>query len=141
MSLPFERNGISLQYPEGWRLEPEDNESGWTVLLQSPGTAFLMLTFDDNMPTIEDVAETALTALREDYPTLEAEEKVDTIAGQMAVGHDINFISLDLTNSCWTRCFYSEMGTVLVMSQTADLELDKYGPVLRAIWASLRVEE
>ena len=59
----------------------------------------------------------------------------------MAVGHDIQFFSLDLTNTCWTRSFYSARGTVLVMCQTSDLELEKNEPVLRAICASLEAEQ
>jgi hypothetical protein len=141
MASRFEREGISFSYPESWRLEPEESEGGWTVLLQSPGTAFLTLTLDENMPSAEEMADAALSALREEYPSLEVEERVDTLAGQMAVGHDVNFISLDLTNTCWTRSFHSDSGTVLVLCQTSDLELEQYGPVLRAVCASMRVEE
>jgi hypothetical protein len=141
MSSLFEREGISFRYPETWRLEPEEGAGIWTVSLQSPGTAFLTLTFDEDMPPPEEMADAALAVLREEYPTLEAEDRVETVAGQMAVGHDVSFISLDLTNTCWTRSFHTENGTVLVLCQTSDVELEKYGPVLRAVCASLRVEE
>src|SRR5260370_2658988 len=141
MPSTFEREGISFRYPESWRLEPEETDGGWTVLLQSPGTAFLMLTFDDNMPATEEIAGAALAALCEEYPTLEAEERADTLAGQMAVGHDLTFLSLDLTHTCWTRSFQSETGTILVLCQTSDLELAEYGAVLEVVCASLRVEE
>jgi hypothetical protein len=57
------------------------------------------------------------------------------------VGHDIRFFSLDLTNTCWTRSFYSARGTVLVLCQTNDLELETNEPVLRAICASLEVDD
>jgi hypothetical protein len=142
MASLFERDGISFRYPETWRLEREANDGGWTVTLQSPGTAFLTLTLDESMPAAEEMAEAALAALREEYPTIEAEAQVERLAGgQMALGHDINFISLDLTNTCWTRSFCSETGTVLVLCQSSDLELEQYGPVLRAVCASLTVEE
>jgi hypothetical protein len=137
----FQEDGISFRYPEDWRLEREEADGGWTVLLQSPGTAFLTLTTDSNLPSQEDMAETALEALRADYPGLESEARVDTLAGQMAVGHDIRFFSLDLTNTCWTRSFYSAAGTVLVLCQSSDLDLEEHEPALRAICASLRVEE
>jgi hypothetical protein len=141
MAAIFEEDGIRLQYPESWKLEREEEETGWTVTVQSPGTAFLMVCLRDDLPTPNDLAETALEALREDYPELEADEQVDTLAGQMAVGHDIRFFSLDLTNTCWTRSFYSARGTILVMCQTSDLELEKNEPVLRAICASLVAEQ
>jgi hypothetical protein len=141
MSLTFEEDGIRFRYPENWRLEREENETGWTVTVQSPDTAFLLLSFDSDMPEPEQVAQTALDALREEYPNLEADAEADTLAGQPAVGHDIQFFSLDLTNTCWTRSFMSSRGTVLIMWEVNDLELEATEPVLRAITASLEVEE
>jgi hypothetical protein len=141
MPLVFQANGIRFQYPDSWRLTREDAETGWTVSVESPETAFFMLTFDDQMPEVGLVAQTVLDALRADYPDLEAEDAVESIAGQPALGHDIRFFSLDLTNTCRTRSFYSDAGTILVMWQTNDLELDDVEPVFRAICASLRVEE
>ena len=141
MPLVFQADGIRFQYPDNWRLTREDAETGWTVSVESPETAFFMLTFDDQMPEVGLVAQTVLDALRADYPDLEAEDAVESIAGQPALGHDIRFFSLDLTNTCRTRSFYSDAGTILVMWQTNDLELDDVEPVFRAICASLRVEE
>lgn len=141
MPALFERDGIRFQYPENWQLEREDTESGWTVSLQSPDTAFLVLTVDEEMPDAGDVAEAALEAMREVYPELEAEECVDSVAGQPAVGHDIRFFSLDLTNTCWTRSFYAAKGTALLMCQVNDLESELNEKVLRAICASVQVED
>jgi hypothetical protein len=137
----FEHEGISFRYPAGWCLEREDADGGWGVSLQSPGTAFLVLRCDESMPTMEEMAETALEALRTEYPELEADACVERLAGQMAVGHDIQFFQFDLTNTCWTRSFYSDAGTVLVLCQASDLETDTYVPVLKAVCASLKLEE
>ena len=141
MAEQFEHDGIRFSYPENWRLEREETDSGWTVLLQSPDPAFFLLSLDEGGPDSGAMARTALDALREDYPDLEADECVESLAGQPAVGHDIQFTSLDLTNTCWTRCFYSSEGTVLVLWQVNDLELERAEPVLKAICASLQVEE
>jgi hypothetical protein len=141
VSKHFHEDGVSFDYPEGWRLEREKAADGWTVSVQSPGTAFLTIALDNHMPGTEEVAETVLDALRSDYPNLEAKPRVDTLAGQMAVGHDIAFFSFDLTNTCWTRSLYTDTGTLLVLAQTSDLELEEYEPILRAICASLKVEE
>ena len=141
MIAQFDDTGIRFRYPENWRLEREDNEDGWTVSLQSPETAFLMLCFREDMPSTDRMADTALEALREEYPDLEAENCVDSIAGQPAVGHDIRFFSFDLTNTCWIRSFYSSRGTVLVLCQLNDLESDTNEPVLRAICASLELDD
>jgi hypothetical protein len=141
MVAQFEDGGIRFKYPENWKLEREDNEDGWTVTVQSPDTAFLLLTLREDMPTTDQLSESALAALREEYPDLEADERIDSLAGQPAIGHDIQFFSFDLTNTCWTRSFYSARGTILLMCQLNDLEQEKNGPVLRAICASLELEE
>jgi hypothetical protein len=140
MPLQFDDRGVRFQYPENWQLEREDSDSGWTVSVQSPQTAFLMISVNEDMPSVDEVVDTALEALRSEYPELEADACVDSLAGQPAVGHDIQFFSLDLTNTCRTRSFYSESGTVLVMWQANDLELPAYEAVLRAMCASLEVD-
>jgi hypothetical protein len=141
MPAKFDDNGIRFLYPENWRVEREDSEDGWTVTVQSPETAFLVITVNEELPTTEEMLATALEALKTDYPDLEADDCVDTIAGQPAVGHDIRFTSLDLTNTCWTRCFYSTAGTVLLLCQCNDLENEINEKVLRAICASLEVDD
>ncbi len=137
----FEDAGVRFRYPENWRLEREDTDTGWTVVLQSPETAFAMISLHEESPSVESMAETALAAMREDYPDLEVDNCVDSLAGRPAVGHDIRFFSFDLTNTCWIRSFYCSRGTVVVMCQVNDLELDSNEPVLRAICASLEVED
>lgn len=141
MTQHYQADGVSFAYPDDWRLDREQSADYWTVQLQSPGTAFLTLTWDRSGATREEIAAAALDALKADYPTLEAQPQVETLAGQMAVGHDIQFFSLDLTNTCWTRSLYGADGVLLVLCQSNDLELEEYEPVLRAICASLTVEE
>ncbi len=141
MPVLFRENGIRLLFPDDWQLTREESPTGWTLFLQSPETSFFLLTFDGDMPEVGLVATTALEALRVDYPELEAEEVVESLAGQPAQGHQIRFFSLDLTNSCATRCFYSDSGTIFVMWQANDLELETMEPILQAICASIHLEE
>ena len=141
MAAHFEDGGIRFRYPDNWQLEREDSEEGWTVSVQSPGTAFLMLCLREDLPTPDDMTEAALEALKADYPDLEADECVASLAGQPAVGHDIRFFSLDLTNTCWTRSICTPQGTLLVLCQANDLELEEAGAVLQAICASLEVDD
>jgi hypothetical protein len=140
MPAHFHENGISFDYPENWALEREEHESGWTATVQSPDTAFLAVSFDADAPDIAQLADSALAALREEYPDLEAEPRVETLAGQPAVGHDVRFFSFDLTNTARIRAFRSEEGAVLVLSQFNDLEEECSEPVLRAICASIKEE-
>lgn len=141
MPKVYQADGIRFQYPDNWELTREVADSGWTVSVQSPDTAFFILTFDSNMPEVDSVADTVLDALRTEYPDLEADDALESLAGQPAIGHNIRFFSLDLTNTCHTRCFYGDTGTVLVMWQANDLELDDVEPTFRAMCKSLRVED
>jgi hypothetical protein len=141
MAAEFDERGIQFQYPENWQLEEEEIENGWTVTLQSPDTAFWMLCVREDRPLPVDLLEKTLADLRESYPELESEPVNSTLAGHKAQGHNIRFFSFDLTNTCWTRSFESGQGTVLVLYQFNDLEAENYDSVLRAICASLRVEE
>jgi hypothetical protein len=139
MTARFAEDGIQFLYPENWEMDRQETGGGWTVSVQSPETAFFMLCYDAEGPESATMADTALEALRSEYPALESDEVVESLAGQPAVGHDVRFFSLDLTNTCWLRSFSCDSGTVLVMWQANDLELDRLGPVLRAICASIQV--
>jgi hypothetical protein len=137
----FDERGLHFRYPTNWKLERQASEHGFSIWLQSPETAFFMLSLHDDLPTPEELAETALATLRQDYEDLEAEDALESLAGQPALGHDIRFFSLDLTNTAWTRCFETAAGTVLVMCQVTDLEAPRNEPVLRAICQSLTADE
>ena len=141
MAAIFEQDGVRFQYPENWELTRDENPNGWTVTVQSPSTAFFMVTFDAELPEAELMAETALETMRAEYANFEADPVQESIAGQPACGHDMRFFSLDLTNTCCTRALYTAAGTVLLFWQTTDLDLDLIEPVIQAIRASLRVEE
>ena len=138
MPRVFREGSLSFRYPDNWQLEREDNDHGWTVSVYSPSTAFLTLSLDTYYPDTERVAATVLGAMRSEYPELEADERAEQFAGQWAVGHDIWFFSLDLTNTCWTRSFDCPDGTALVLCQVSDIDASQEA-ILRAICASLRV--
>jgi hypothetical protein len=134
----FSVSGISFQYPENWKLERDEIDSGWLVTLHSPDTSFFMLCYRDDCPSAEELADEALGDLRESYPELESGPGTTTIAGRLAHGYDVSFFLFDLTNSAWTRVFRTPNATILVMWQINDLEMDKYEPVMRAVVASVK---
>jgi hypothetical protein len=141
MPAVFERDGLRFQYPENWQAEENAWEEGWSVTLQSPRTTFMLVSVHADRPPVKELLSTALAAMREDYPDLEVTEAVEHIARQRAQGHDIQFFSLDLSNTCWLRSFRTPQKTVLILSQANDLELEDTEPVLRAIRASMEVAD
>lgn len=142
MVQTFSRSGISFRYPTSWDLDTEEaGDGGWTITLQSQQTAFLLVSLRPDANDAAQVADEALEALRTEYKELDAENAVETFAGQVAIGHNIDFLTVDTPIVCWTRCFETPEGPVLVMCQTSEFDRDENEPVLRAICASFQIQE
>jgi hypothetical protein len=137
----FERSGVRFSYPANWQIDAEDAGDGWTVTLQSPQTAFLLVSLRPDADTPARVADEALDALRAEYPELDADPAVDSLVGQPAVGHDVDFMTLDTAIVCWTRCIETSAGPLLVMGQTSEYDRAENEPVLRAVIASLQIDD
>jgi hypothetical protein len=138
MVRTFDDHGIRFNYPADWELEVTDDEGPiTTVSLQSPeGPAFAVVTVDESRPEVEDVAAAALEAMREEYPGLDASPASETIGGHAAFGHDVEFLSLDMTNGCNIRCFRTARRTVLLFGQWSDIEDEATRAVLDGVRSS-----
>ena len=135
MSATYDDLGVRFRYPNGWQVEvSDDGGSVTTVALQSPtGPAFALVTIDDSRPDPNEVADGSLDVMREEYPVLDAAEARETIAGHPAVGHDLEFFSLDVSNACAIRCFRTDRRTVLLFGQWSDLEADEAEDAVAAL--------
>lgn len=139
----FDRDGIHFRYPANWKVEVDEDASsgGWTVTLTSPQTAFALFALRPDARDIGQLADEALSALRSEYHELDAEDRVETVAGQMAIGHDIDFLTIDTLSICRTRCLETPAGPLLIMRQVSEYDRVRNEPVLDAIMASLTVDE
>jgi hypothetical protein len=137
----FDRDGISFRYPTNWRVDAEEGDGGWTVTLSSPDTAFAILSLRPDASDPADLADQTLEAIKSEYQELDAENAVQTISGRAAIGHDIDFMTVDTTTICRTRCLDTPAGPLLVMCQTSEYDHERNDPVLRAIVASLSIAE
>jgi hypothetical protein len=141
MSDTFERDGVRFTFPPDWQLEAEDDGDGWTASLQGPGTAFLVVSYCPGIDDPGELVDAAVEGLHADYPDLDAADAVDQLAGQPALGADVNFAHFDLTNTCWIRAVPAADGALLVMAQCTDEELDEQGEALKGIMATITVDE
>ena len=141
MSKTFERDGIRFQYPPEWEFELEDEGESWTVSMQGPGTAFVVITYVPDADDPDELVEAAIAGLKDDYADLEVENAVDNLAGQPALGADVSFVHFDLTNTCWIRAVPANQGAVLILAQCTDEELEGPGAALKTVMASLQVDE
>jgi hypothetical protein len=138
----FERDGISFRFPANWNAEVEESEEGgWAVTVSSPATAFLVVSLRPDAHDPADLADQTLDALRSEYKELDSENRLDSVAGLPAIGYDIDFITVDTTVICRVRALDAPTGPLLLMAQTSEYDLERHDPVLRAMVASLRVEE
>ena len=134
----YDDHGIRFEYPADWELEVSDDGPRTTVSLESSeGLAFTLVTLDDSRPAPADLADEALAAMRDEYPGLDAAPALEMIDGHRAVGHDLEFISLDLVNCCAIRCYRTPRRTVLVFGQWSDLDDAEPESLLRAVYGSL----
>ncbi len=134
----YDDRGIRFEYPDEWELEVTDSGAVTTVAVQAPsGLAFALVTTDDTCPPPAEVADQALEAMREEYPGLDAAPALETIDGHRAVGHDVEFISLDMANTCTIRCFRTPRRTVLLFGQWSDLEEEDAADQIRYVGQSL----
>jgi hypothetical protein len=134
----YDDRGIRFEYPHEWEVELSDDGPRTSVTVQSPaGPAFALVTVDDSRPDPGELVDEALGALREEYPELDAYPAQETIDGHPAVGHDVEFISLDMTNNCAIRCLRTPRRTIFVLAQWSDLEDDDPETVLSALRKSL----
>ena len=140
MSHAYHNTPIQFLYPENWQLNESRNRDGLTVSLQSSYSMFLFLNYYDRAVAPAELANEALQTMADEYPELDANPVAETIADQSAVGHDVSFFSLDLTNTCWIRAFSAGEHAVLIFAQTSDLDLERAEQAFRGVCASLKLD-
>lgn len=147
----FDQLGIRFAYPASWSVEVSDDGSRTTVNLHSRGSGFAFVTLDDSRPDPQVVADEALQAMREEYPELDATPtpdlmtgsrsslELELMAGQPAVGHDLEFFSLDLITQCLIRSCRTPRHTLLLFAQWSDLDDEEiqFGRILHALRRTL----
>ena len=138
----FERDGISFRYPAGWTAEfAEDADSGgWVVTVQSPQTAFLLVSLQPDAADGGDLADQTLDTLKAEYKELDSEDVMETICGLPAIGFDADFLTVDTATHCRVRALDTFAGPLLLLSQVSEFDRGENEPLLLAIVKSLDVE-
>lgn len=141
MAQVFQRDSLTFEYPDDWTLEEETLEGGWTVSIQSPTTAYLVISYQEQIDDATAMAEAVLQGLQESYESIESDDAVESIAGLPAIGYDVHFFHLDFTNTAWIRSLPTGDGGLLLMAQTCDNEIDEIEPLIREIFAGLQLTD
>jgi hypothetical protein len=140
MPAVYEQPGIHFEYPDNWSVERQSLDPSIAadqVVVSSPETAFWHLSKHPPEADLEGLFDDALGALRSEYKEMEATPASETLEDRLVAGFDVNFYCLDLTNTSWLRGFKTPSATYLLICQAEDGELERAGPVFRAMLASL----
>lgn len=138
MPQVYKKLGIHFQYPDNWTLdEQEALEGNHSVSVYSPGGAFWSVALHPLSANLPELLSSAVDAMREVYPQLDAEAVEEEIAGQELSGYDMNFYCLDLTNTASVRGKRTDNANLIVFCQAEDREFNQIEPIFRAMTTSL----
>jgi len=138
MPATFDRPGLSFQYPENWSLDEADIAAGReSVTVYTPGAGFWSVSRHPIATEPGQLAESAVDAMREEYGDVETYPIAEPLAGREAVGFDVNFHCLDLTNTARVRCLRTGGATYAFFWQAEDREFASLEAVFAAIAHSL----
>jgi len=138
----YEHDDVRFEYPSDWELQVTEDGPVTTVGLDHPGgIAFLIIRIDPSCPDPEEVAETVLETMREEYPELDDVPMEELLENHCATGYDAEFVSLDFSNSASIRCFRSLRRTVLVFGQWSDLVDDDMADLVVSVLRSIEMAE
>jgi hypothetical protein len=137
----FARGPVSFLYPDGWQVSAEDDGGAWTASFESGGTAFFVASLRPEMEDAGQLADETLTAMRAEFQELDAEPVVVSLGGWPALGHDIDFLTLDTPTHCMTRCVNTVVGPLLFLAQVSELDRAAQSPHLLAVLASVTITD
>ena len=137
MPAKFEKQGISFMYPDNWVVEEDQLGDGGSVTAYSPGGAFWSATVHTSPVDPAELAEAAVSAMKEEYGAVESEAAREEIGGHELVGFDLYFYYLDLTNVACVRSLRTAWATYTIFCQAEDREFEELDPVFHAITTSL----
>jgi hypothetical protein len=118
----YDDHGVRFEYPADWALEVTEDGALSTIDLQHPdGVAFVLVSVDLTCPDSGEVADSVLETMREEYPDLDADPTEEIVDDRFISGYDVQFLSLDLSNTARIRCFRTMLRTILVFGQWTDI--------------------
>ncbi len=127
--------GISLMYPDTWRIE-EDTSDSLGISIESPGGAFMSIICYPSL-TPDEAIENARQAMLTEYEEVETETFTRAILDRLFEIISQRFVYLDFIIVSQILSFTHADSTYLVQIQGEDREFDQLQPVFDAILASI----
>ena len=133
----YHAHGVRFRFPVSWKLSEQARERETTITVESPDTSFWSLCLFFDGPPPEQILETAVAALEQDYDEIDVYPATARLCDRDSLARDAEFVCLELINSAFLRAFQTEDFTALVYYQGTDHELEHTRPVLERISESL----
>ena len=127
--------GFDFLYPDGWKIEDENENDSFTV--ESPSGAFLAVSKFDVTEGDEEPIDKAKRAMEEEYDEIEQEYVTKNFSGIELIGLIQRFVYLDLIITSNLLTFEFDGATYLLQVQAEDRESESLGPVFEAIMTSM----
>ena len=135
MPLHYNGLGVSVMYPDGWKIEEDGTEEN-SVSFESPLGAFLTITRYAELD-FPDAVEKAHQVMMAEYGEVESEEFSRTIVGREFNVTALRFVYLDFLIVAELFSFLLSGSTYLVQIQGEDRDVEKLQPVFQAMLTSL----
>jgi hypothetical protein len=134
----YDKLGIVFQYPDNWSIDEEDALSGGnSVTVRSPEGGFWSVAVHPVSAEPAELAQAAVTAMREEYAEVEIDAVQETLAGRCVIGYDLSFYYLDLISTARIRCLRTEKASYSIYCQAEDREFERIERVFEAMATSL----
>ena len=136
----YEAHGIRFQFPKNWKINEERSNNQLSITVSSPDgpdTLFWTLSLFYEIPSENELIETALEAFREEYDEIDIYPVAKTVCDRESVGRDLEFLCLELINSACLRAFRTNHFSALILYQGTDHELKTAKEQLEKISLSL----
>ncbi|WP_437194325.1 hypothetical protein [Planctomicrobium sp. SH527] len=135
----YQAHGVTFGYPGHWELTEEPRDDAITVSVGDSG-AFWSITVLRSRPRAERVLEEAIQAFKDEYEDVDEYPVEAAMAGESAIGRNIEFVALELVNCVFMRTLEIGGRTFFVMAQVTDHEREQFEPIFDAITASVQPE-
>ena len=141
MPAVFHKHGVRFEFPAGWSVTEDATPTEVCITVSGETASFWSLTLFFDRPSPEEVAETVVRAFCDEYDEVDVYPSTVDVGSQPAVGADLEFMALDLTNSAYVRVCRTNRFTAVVLYQGTDHELAEGLPELEAISSTIEFEQ
>jgi len=134
----YEGHGVQFAWPGYWELSEETDGDDVMITVSADSSCFWTLRILAGHYGVEEVLNSCVDALREDYDDTEVSVCAGTLAQRPAAGREVSFSCFELLNSAAFTCVHASGRILLVWWQGTDHELEGIRPLFEQITQSVR---